>query len=168
MKIKILYINTFIIASFFLTFTTIGQNVTLNILTQNSGIIKKGGSIFLEVTVNNMSSKDSVPAYKLKPKISVPPIVSISNTGHDLPKGWTITSNTGSEITLSNGTDRIPIHVKRTILILLNAKDHGGPSTISGQMSFSNGVAPGLITGSPTTEDNPVDNISTTTCKIIK
>lgn len=154
--------------SFFLTFNAVGQNVTLNILTQNSGIVKKGESIFLEVTVNNTSSAVSVSAYKLKPKISVPSIVIIADTGHYLPEGWTVTSNSGSDITLSNGTDRIPMHAKRTILILLNTIDFGGPSIISGQMLFSNGVAPGLINGTPTSEDNVVDNISATTCEIVK
>ena len=157
-----------IIAEIFLTKPVIAQNVTLNILTQNSGLVKKGETVYLDVSINNMSSTDSVPAYKLKPKISVPSNVSIEETGHNLPHGWTITSNSGADITLSNGKDRIPALARRTILILLKAKNAGGPSTISGQMLFSNGIAPGLIPGASTSGDSASDNISTTTCKTIK
>jgi hypothetical protein len=151
-----------------LTYTgAASQNILMNILTQNSGVTNKKGTVILEITVCNTDATDSVPAYKLKPQISIPAAITvISAAGHTLPPGWTITSNDGSTIRLSNGTDRIPAHECRTILIAINGKAVGGPSTISGNLLFSNGIAPGSIAGSPTKGDNPADNTSTTTCEI--
>jgi hypothetical protein len=121
----------------------------------------------LEVTVCNTDATDSVPVYKLRPQISIPKdIAVIPGTGHSLPAGWTITSNDGVTIRLSNGTDRIPAHTCRTILIAVEGKTAGGPSTISGNLLFSSGESPGASPGGPTKGDNPADNSSTTTCTI--
>ena len=145
------------------------QNILMNILTRNSGIVSKGKIVFLEVTVCNTDETDSVPVYKLKPQISIPDgIAHIPPTGHTLPDGWTIISNNGSTIRLSNGTDRIPAHGCRTILIAMEGKAIGGPSTVSANLLFSNGESPGAISGGPTRGDNPADNSSTSTCTIIR
>ena len=145
------------------------QDVLLNILTQNSGLVNKNGTVFLEVTVCNTSSTITTPPYKLKPQISFPSeLVSIPDTGHILPPGWAIIFNEGSVIKLSNGTDEIPATGCRTILILMKAKNIGGPSTISGNLNFSNGIAPGSMSGNATPGDNPADNSSTSTIKVIE
>jgi hypothetical protein len=156
----------------FLAFTSknaAAQDVLLNILTQNSGVINKNGTAFLEITVCNTSSVIAVPVYKLRPQISFPSqLVSIPDTGHILPAGWAITRNTGSVVFLSNGTDQLPVNECRTILIAMKGKGIGGPSTISGNLTFSNGIAPGAAAGSATTGDNPADNASTSTIKVYK
>jgi hypothetical protein len=145
------------------------QNVLLNILTHNSGLATNGGTVNLEVTVCNTDATDSVPVYKLKPQISVPAaIASISTTGHTLPNGWTIVNNDGSTIRISNGTDMIPPHECRTILISVKGKVAGGPSTISGNLQFSSGIAPGSAPGGATRGDNPADNTSTSTIKVLR
>lgn len=158
-----------IIFSFIVAFAAIraaGQNVMINILTQNSGIVKKGKTVFLEITINNTDPNTYVGIYKIQTKISVPAgIVSIAATGHVLPTGWKITNNNGSTITLSNCKDMIASNDARTILIALRGNDIGGPSTISGQLYFSNGEAPGTAQGS-LSGDNPGDNSSTTTIKV--
>ena len=147
----------------------VGQNVLMNILTKNSGRIKKNKITFLEVTICNTSASVSVPTYKLKPQFNFPSeLVTISASGHVLPSGWTILSNTGSTITLSNAIDEIGANVCRTILISIKGKSVGGPSTISGNMSFSNSLAPGLVSGSPTKGDNSADNASTSTINVLK
>jgi hypothetical protein len=145
------------------------QDVLLNILSQNSGAVSKNQTVFLEVTVCNTSSAITVPAYKLRPQISFPSaLISISDSGHVLPPGWTITSNTGSVVFLSNGTDQLPTNGCRTILIAMQGKSIGGPSTISGNLTFSNGIAPGSTPGPATPGDNPADNASTSTIKVIR
>jgi len=145
------------------------QDVLMNILTQNYGIINKTGIVFLEITVCNKSATIAMPAYKLRPQISFPAdLVSIPDTGHVLPPGWAITFNTGSVIRLSNGTDQIPLQQCRTILIAAKGVAVGGPSTISGNLTFSNGIAPGTVPGSATPGDNPADNASTTTIKVTR
>jgi len=140
----------------------------MNILTHNSGVVKKRESVFIEVTICNTDASDSVPMYKLKPQISVPvEIVRIADSGHKLPAGWTIISNDGATIRFSNGTDIIPLAQCRTVFIAVTGKNPGGPLTVSGNLSFSNGLAPGSMPGGPTIRDNPADNNSTSTCKVI-
>lgn len=145
------------------------QNVLLNVLTQNSGIVSKNKLVFLEVSISNTSATKTVPAYKLRPQISFPEnLVSIADTGHTLPAGWKIISNKNAVVILSNGTDMIPENASRTILIAMRAKEIGGPSTISGNLTFSDGKAPGLIVGTATIGDNVADNASTTTIKVLR
>lgn len=143
------------------------QNVSINILTRNSGQVPAGSTVALEVTICNTDAAVSVPNYKLRPRISVPSIVSIPATGHTLPSGWNITANTGSQITLTNGTDQVPAGECRTILILLQGNTIGGPTTVNSNLLFSNGVAPGTVTGTATPGDSPSDNTSTSTVEVI-
>jgi hypothetical protein len=162
--IKQYFLTVFTICSFILVNA---QNVSLNILTQNSGVVVQGNTVALEVTVCNSDGSESVPVYKLRPQISVPSaIVNIAATGHTLPAGWSIVSNTGSTIRISNGTDQVPPLTCRTILILLNGVTAGGPSTITGTMTFGNGVAPGSTAGSATNNDITGDNVSTSTITV--
>jgi hypothetical protein len=143
------------------------QNVSINLLSQNAGLVSVGGSIFLEITINNTDNSLAVPSYKLRPQISVPSsIVTIPASGHQLPAGWSITSNSGSVIRLSNGTDNVPPSSARTILIALQGTALGGPSTISGNLFFSNGVAPGSASGPALPGDLTADNTSTTTVEV--
>ena len=55
----------------------------------------------------------------------------------------------------------------RTLLIAVKGNKVGGPSTIAGQLSFSNGFTPGNAPGT-LQGDIPADNYSTSTCKVIK
>ncbi len=147
---------------------TCAQNAMLNILTQNAGIVKKGDKLFIEVSITNTNSKELIGTYKLKAKITVPKqIVSIDSVGHILPTGWKILSNNGSFIEISNGMDIIAATDNRNLLISIVGNEVGGLSTISGQLLFSNGMAPGVEPGS-LKNDLPGDNHSTTTCKVIK
>ena len=158
----------FILAGIATYHTASAQNVSINILTQNSGVVTRGRTSFLEVAVNNTDPNAYVGIFKIQVKISVPAdIVSIPDEGHSLPTGWTITSNTGSTITLSNGKNMIASRDGRTILIALQGKKTGGPSTITGQLSFSTGESPGTAPGS-LSGDSPADNSSTTTIKVLR
>ncbi|MBL0358286.1 MAG: hypothetical protein IPP72_16090 [Chitinophagaceae bacterium] len=145
----------------------VSQNVSINVLTRNSGIVEIGKTIFFEVTINNTNPASLVGIYKLKAQISAPDsIVTIQKTGHNLPTGWEIVNNTDGTITLSNGKDIIAPNDSRTLLIAIQGKNIGGPATLSGQLSFSNGISPGTEPGS-LKEDNPADNYSTSSCKVI-
>ena len=145
------------------------QNVQLNILTRNSGEVNQGEIVFLEVTICNTSSSVTVPVYKLRPQINFPAaMVNVPDTGNVLPAGWKIISSTEGILRLSNGTDAIPARECRTILIAMHAKAIGGPSTIMGNLLFSNGSAPGSESGSATPGDSPADNASASTIKVLK
>jgi hypothetical protein len=159
----------FLLSTFsFLSKNAAAQNVLLNILTQNSGVVNKKEKIFLEITVCNTSSTTTVPAYKLRPQISFPSeLLSIPDTSHILPPGWLVISNVDGVFRLSNGTDQMLPAACVTILIAMQGKATGGPSTISGNLTFSNGIAPGNIAGAATPGDNPADNASTSTVKVV-
>lgn len=165
MKLSALLI---IIASLLAHKNVTAQNALINILTKNAGVVKKGHTLFLEVTINNTDPVNHIGIYKIRAQISVPiAIVNIATEGHSLPTGWTISSNNGAVINLSNGKDMIAANDSRTILIALKGTKVGGPSTITGQLSFSDGTAPGTATGT-LKGDLPADNFSTTTCKVIQ
>lgn len=164
---KLLKLMTLLFTGLISFMVTRAQNVSINILTQNSGQVAMGSTVPVEVTICNTDAALNVPNYKLRPRISVPTaIVSIPATGHTLPSGWAITANTGSQITLSNGTDQVPAGACRTILILIQGNTIGGPSTVNGNLLFSNGVAPGTTTGTATAGDASADNSSTSTVQV--
>ncbi len=143
------------------------QNAMLNILTKQSGIVKNGETIFLEVSITNTNSKNFIGIYKLIASINVPTqILTIDSIGHVLPTGWKILHNTDSSISISNGMNMIAATDSRILLIALKAKKIGGPLTISGEISFSNGNPPGNEPGI-LNNDLIGDNFSTTTCKVI-
>lgn len=156
-----------IIAIALVSIKAASQNALINILTQKSGVVKKGDELFLEVTVNNTDPALLIGVYKLRIQISVPSaIASLQTTGHVLPNGWTITNNNGSTIILSNGKNIIAANDARTLLIAIKGNKVGGPSTISGSLSFSNGNAPGTEPGT-SPGDNPADNSSTSTIRVV-
>ncbi|MBP9098177.1 MAG: hypothetical protein KBF74_05130, partial [Ferruginibacter sp.] len=145
------------------------QNVSINVLTQNSGQVNIGGTVFVQITIANTSTVTSVPNYKLRPQLSVPvSIVSIPATGHILPAGWSIISNASGVIRVSNGTDQIPPSTSRDIFIAIQGNTLGGPQTVSGNLLFSNGVAPGSASGPATSGDQPGDNSSSSTVEVIQ
>jgi SprB repeat len=144
-------------------------NASINVLTLNSGNVNQGGTVNIQVTVGNTGPVSNIGVYRVRTQISVPAaLVNIlpnaQQTG--LPAGWTITSNNGSVINLSNGTDIIPVGVQRTILIAVQGNNLGGPSTVSGQLNFSNGNAPGTAPGS-LAGDNTADNTSQSSITVV-
>ncbi len=155
---------------FYISFTSnnIAQNAMINILTQKSGIVKLGEKSFLEVVISNTNSRNYIGIYKLKAQISVPKdIITIDTIGHIIPTGWKILSQNNNTITLTNAKDMLSAIDNRTILISFKAIKIGGPSTLTGQLLFSNGIEPGTEIGT-LIGDLPGDNYSTSTCKVIE
>ncbi len=158
------------LAGAFTVSNAVGQaNASINVLTQNSGNVTLGGTVNIQVTVGNTGPTSSIGIYKVRTQISVPAAIasilpSAQQTG--LPSGWTITSNNGSTINLSNGTDIIPVGVQRTILIAVQGNALGGPSTVSGGLSFSNGNAPGTGPGT-LAGDVTADNTSQSSLTVV-
>jgi hypothetical protein len=142
------------------------QNVMINILTQNAGLVKKGEKLFVEASITNTNSKENVGIYKVKVQINVPSkIVSLDSVGHLLPRGWKIINSDNYSITISNGMDIIAATDNRTLLISLKADEVGGPLPITGLLSFSDGNYPGTGYGY-LKNDLPGDNSSKTTCNV--
>jgi len=165
---KLLKLIVLVSAGVFACKAAASQNAMVNILTQKSGMVKRGETVFLEITINNTDPNDYIGVYKIRAQISVPSaITSIDTAGHVLPTGWIITSNNGSTVNLSNGKDMIAANDARTLLIAVRGNKTGGPSTVACQLSFSDGNAPGTSPGTLQRE-NSADNSSTTTIMVHK
>jgi large repetitive protein len=155
-----------VLIAFAAAMTASAQNISVNVLTQNSGLVNVGGTVFLEVTVCNTSPTVAAPTNKIRVQVSAPAaICNIPVSGHNLPAGWSIVSNTGSVIRVCNGTDAIPANGCRTILIALQGTVVGGPSTVQGQLQFTNGTSCST-NGGGTAGDNTADNSSTSTLQV--
>jgi hypothetical protein len=124
----------FLVATFVYKGAT-AQDVSINLLAQSGGVVTVGTQIFVQVDVTNNSATGTVVANKVRPAISVPSIASIPTTGHVLPAGWTIFSNTAGVIRVTNTTDPIPAGVTRTLLIAIQGATVGGGSII-GNLTF--------------------------------
>lgn len=163
---KLFKLTLIVLACAFVHTTATAQNAMVNIMTRDAGIVKKGKNVFLEVTINNTNPTNYIGIYKLKVQVNVPSsIATIEEKGHELPTNWSVASNDGTTIYLSNGKDMIAANDRRTLLIALKGVKAGGPSTISAQLTFSNGEAPGTAPG-VLAGDNPADNSSTTTIRV--
>jgi hypothetical protein len=162
-----LKILSLFLAGMFVVSVASGQaNAFINILTQNSGIVNLGQTGYIQVDVGN-TGPGSIGMNKVRAQISVPSaIVTIPTTQSGLPAGWIITNNTGSAITICNGTDIIDAGTQRTILIALQTVAVGGPSTVAGVLSFGPGTGvctgPGSLPG-----DNVADNTSTSSIRVV-
>lgn len=150
-----------------LPMVSFSQNVMINVVTLNNGVVKKNEKVFVEVTINNTSHTQTVPQYKIKAQISLPSeLVEIADTGHVLPKNWVIISNKKGSIILSNATDLLPELSSRTILIAVKGIHAGGPSSVRANLQFSNGIAIGNESGTPTANDLNGDNNASTSIKV--
>ena len=119
------------------------QDPSINVVLGSSGVTSVGGNIFLQVDVTNNDAITSIVANKTRPQISVPTsICSISLIAgdHILPSGWTIITNNGSAIKISNTTDAIPAGTTRTAYIAIKGTVVGSGS-INANMTY-NGPAP--------------------------
>lgn len=156
-----------LIAALGLCHTVTAQNMSMNILVRNSGKVITGETVMLEITVCNLNASVTAPVYRLRPQISVPATVVIADAGHVLPTGWSIVAGKDAQVWLSNGTDSIAGGDCRTILIALTGIKTGASSTVSGNLLFSNGVAPGNVRGTSLPGDVPEDNHSTSTVEVL-
>lgn len=168
---KLFKLTALLFAGIFAFSGAAGQaNASINILTQNSGQVTQGGIVNIEVTVGNTGPVSPIGQFKVRAQISVPIAIcnilpTVQQTG--LPPGWTVSAYVGggSAITVCNGTDVIPVGTARTILIKVQGNVIGGPSTVTGNLLFSNGVSctiPGTLAG-----DNTADNGSTSSIQVI-
>jgi Secretion system C-terminal sorting domain len=143
------------------TYICTAQNVSINIQTENTGLVDLGGTVFLLVEVRNTDASGTVVQNKVRPQISVPAAISsisLTAADHILPSGWTITSNSGSVIRITNTTDPIPANTTRTIRLLLRGNVIGGPSQIIANLTFV-GAAPAGDIGADNTSSSSIEVI---------
>lgn len=154
-KILLAFAGSFILSA------AISQNVSLNMLVLNSGLVPLGGNGTVQATVNatigTAGQTNAVAAGKINVQITVPPSLLISATQNNLPAGWIVRNNNGTVINLCNSAATIDVNTAVNLLVDLQGvtATTGSPS-LSGQISFrTNCNAPGSLTG-----DNVSDNSS--------
>jgi hypothetical protein len=146
---------------FLLTSIAWSQNVSLNMLVLNSGVINVNGPGTLQATVNATvgtgGQSNAVAAGKLNIQVTVPPSITIATVQNDLPAGWSVRNNNGTVINLCNSSTTLAVNTAIDLKISLQGvSETTGAPTMSGQLSFkSNCSAPGSLSG-----DNPSDNLS--------
>jgi Secretion system C-terminal sorting domain len=142
------------------------QDASINILAGNNGVVTIGGSIFLQVDVTNNDATGTVVANKVRPQISAPTgitSISLNAADHTLPPGWTITSNSGSVIRITNTSDAIPAGATRTSFIKILGGPTAGSGTILANLTFV-GAAP---TGDNTANNSSSAGITSATTPVI-
>ena len=130
----------FTIATTLITLNVFGQaNPFINVLPSNSGIVAVGATIDIVVTIGNTGPISTIPQAKLRPIIQVPTSVTFlpnaQQTG--LPTGWTILSNSGSQLRLCNSSDPIPVNTSRIIILKVQGVTVTPPQTFSGNIKSS-------------------------------
>lgn len=158
----------FTVATTLAVFNVYGQaNPFINVLPSNAGIVGVGATINIEVTIGNTGPISDIPQAKLRPIIQVPPSVTFLPTAQQtgLPAGWTILSNSGTQLRVCNSTDAIPVNTSRTIILKVQGVTVTGPQTFSGNINFGNGTTCGA--GPTVAGDLITDNSATSTIEVV-
>jgi 2',3'-cyclic-nucleotide 2'-phosphodiesterase (5'-nucleotidase family) len=165
---KLKLIMLFCIGALFIAGNSFGQaNPFINVLPSNSGIVAVGDTIDIIVTIGNSGPASTIPQAKLRPIIQLPPSVTFLPTASqvDLPAGWTILSNSGSQLRVCNSTDPIPVSTSRTIILKAQGVTVTGPQTFSGNINFGNGTT--CAAGTSVAGDLITDNSATSTVQVV-
>lgn len=149
-------------------FYAIGQaNPFINVLPSNGGIVATGGVIDIVVTIGNTGPNSTIPKAKLRPIIQVPASVTFLPDAQQigLPAGWSILSNSGSQLRVCNTTDSIPINTTRIITLKVQGVTVAPPQTFSGNINFGNGTTCGA--GPSVNGDVIADNSALSTIEVL-
>jgi hypothetical protein len=152
----------------FSAMNALGQaNPFINVLPSNSGIVTTGGIIDIVVTIGNTGPVSAIPQAKLRPIIQVPTSVTFLPTAQQLglPAGWSILTNTGSQIRLCNSTDPIPVNTSRTITLKVQGVTATPAQTFSGNINFGNGTT--CAAGPSVAGDLTTDNSALSTIEVV-
>jgi hypothetical protein len=159
----------FTLATTLIALNVFGQaNPFINVLPSNSGVVIVGGTIDIVVTIGNTGPVSTVAQAKLRPIIQVPTSVTFLPTAQQtgLPAGWSILTNTGSQLRLCNSTDPIPVNTSRTIILKVQAGNVvTAAQTFSGNINFGNGTTCGA--GTSVAGDQPTDNAALSTIEVV-
>ena len=141
-------------------------NPFINVLPSNSGIVTVGSTIDIVVTIGNTGPISTIAQAKLRPIIQVPPsVVFLPNAQQiGLPTGWTILSNTGTQLRLCNSTGAIPVNTIRTITLKAQGVTAAPAQTFSGNINFGNGTT--CAAGTSVAGDLTTDNSATSTIRV--
>jgi hypothetical protein len=159
-----------LIFTLIISFTTIiamGQaDPYIGVLPANSGVVSVGNTLNLTITIGNTGT-GNIAVSKLRPVIQVPVSVTFlpdaEQTG--LPSGWTILSNTGSQLRVCNSGDAIPGQTNRIIILKVQGLTIAPSTQFQGNINFGNGTT--CAAGTSVAGDNPANNAAQSTIEVI-
>ena len=137
---------------------------SLSVQTANSGVVTVGGINDLTVTLIN-SLGGNIPPGRMRPIISIPPSVTFLpdalQTG--LPAGFTIVSNSGSQLRFCNSSTNLAGFGIFTIVLKIQGVSIAPATTIQGQFN----PATNCLNGPNIPGDVQGNNAPTTTIQVI-
>lgn len=140
-------------------------NPSIAVLPTNNGIVAVGATLSLTIDVGN-TGVGSIPQAKLRPVVTLPASVTfLANGDQTLPTGWTILTNSGSQLRFCNSTTTIGPSSNTTITLLVRGVAITPPQTFSGQIAFGNGTT--CAAGTTVSGDLTADNTATSTIEVI-
>jgi hypothetical protein len=129
-NIKIVFLSFVIV---FFTITAKAQNAdpTIAVAPSNSGIVAVGATIDIIVTVGNALAGNIAPG-RMRPVIQVPSSVTFPTSQPGLPTGWSILTNTGSQIRLCNSSTNLAGNGSIDIILKVEGVTVSPAQTFSG------------------------------------
>ena len=167
-KMKIFKLITiFCIGAVFFASSVFGQaNPSIAVAPSNSGQVALGATNDLTIAVGNTGA-GTIAVSKLRPIVTIPASVTFLadafQTG--LPAGWSILSNTGSQLRLCNSGFVVPGASSTNIILKVQGVTITAPQTFSGQINFGNGTT--CAAGTSVTGNNTADDFATSTIEVI-
>jgi hypothetical protein len=140
-------------------------NPSIAVLPSNNGIVAVGATISVRIDVGN-TDVGSINQSKLRPIVTLPASVTFLSTAEQtLPTGWSILTNTGSQIRFCNSSTTVGPQSNTEINLLVRGVTITAPQTFSGQIAFGNGTT--CASGTSVTGDQTADNTATSTIEVI-
>ena len=156
----------FCIGAFFLASNALGQaNPNIAVAPSNAGIVSVGAVNTLTITVGNTGTV-GIAVAKIRPIITVPPSVSFQANGLQtgLPAGWSILTNTGTQLRICNTSDVIGASETRSITLTVVGVSVAPANTFTGQINFGNGTT--CASGTSVAGNNTADDFATSTIEV--
>ncbi len=136
------------------------QDIGINVLSDPANVLTTQTGKILVTISNNNGGITALPSYKIRPLISVPgvTITGVSN----LPAGWSICSNDGTNIRLSNGTNNLAAGDNIEFSIDFQATSTTGNFTITSTLAFGGGTISTACNNGAQTPTNNTSNDNST------
>lgn len=153
-------------SNYFFSYALGQANPSISVFPLNSGLVNLNSILDIQITIGNTGTAN-IPISKLRPVISFPSIVNVLADGLQtgIPSGWTIISNTGSQIRICNSGDVIAGGSSRTIILKVQGVSIGGPLIFSGQLNF--GGANCTLAGPAPAGNNTIDDGATSSITVV-
>jgi hypothetical protein len=140
-------------------------NPSVTVLPSNNGVVAVGATLSLRITIGN-TGVSSIPQAKLRPLVTIPASVAfLSSAEQSLPTGWSILTNTGSQLRFCNTSTTIDPTSSTEIILLVRGVTITAPQTFSGQIAFGNGTT--CAAGTTVAGDQTADNTATSTIEVV-